>query len=155
MRIISGKNSELPEAVVFNQSKPINASTNLYFEAVPFEMMRTYETQPQVIVKVGELPAVCHNLTCNFKYTTPVGEVTAFTYTARSRQLQLTGVDLPATVSTIRHVEFAHSLCTIDESTVSNSSLTCTLDHEPVCGDWLPMLVANKGLVNTSSNVSS
>jgi len=85
MRIISGMNSELPEGVVFNQSKAINASTDLFFEAVPFEMMRTYETQPQIIVKVGELPAVCHNLNCNFTYTMQVGEVTAFTYTTRSR----------------------------------------------------------------------
>ena len=95
-----------------------------------------------MIVKVGELPAVCHNLTCDFKYTVPVGEVTAFTYTARSRQLELTGVNLPSDRSLIRHVEFAHSLCSIDESTITNSSLTCTMDHEPVCGDWLPMLVS-------------
>lgn len=54
----------------------------------------------------------------------------------------------------IRHVEFAHSFCTIDESTVSANGLTCTLDHEPVCGDWLPMLVANEGLVNSSSGLN-
>jgi len=116
-------------------------------------MLRTYETKPQVIVKVGEFPAVCHNLTCDFSYAIPEGNVTNFTYTASTKVLELTGVNLPANKSLIRHVEFAHSFCTIDESTVSNSSLTCTLDHEPVCGDWLPMLVANEGLVNTSSEL--
>ena len=99
MRFVSGVNSPLPTTVAFNQSKPIPASTNLYYEAVPFEMLRTYETQPQVIVNVGEFPAVCHNLTCDFNYTIPVGEVTAFTYAANTRQLQLTGVDLPANLS--------------------------------------------------------
>lgn len=86
MRIISGENSPLsPEEVIFNQSTPVPASTNLYYEAIPFEMLRTYETKPQVIVKVGEFPAVCHNLTCDFDYTIPVGEVTAFTYTANTK----------------------------------------------------------------------
>ena len=49
---------------------------NLFFEPIPFEMLRTYETEPQVLVQVGEFPAVCHNLSCNFTYTVPVGEVT-------------------------------------------------------------------------------
>lgn len=153
MRIISAENSPLPEDTVFNQSKVVNASTNLFYEAVPFEMLRTYETKPQVMINVGGIPAVCHNLTCHYNYTTPVGEVTAFTYTAASRLLELTGVNLPANKSLIRHVEFAHSLCTIDEASVSNSSLQCTMDHEPVCGDWTPQLVAIEGLVNTSSTV--
>lgn len=116
-------------------------------------MLRTYETEPQVLVTVGDYPAVCHNLTCHFGYTEPEGEVTGYTYTPSTRLLELTGTDLPADTSLIRHVEFGHSLCTIDESTVSNASLTCTLDYEPVCGDWLPQLVAKKGLVNNSDTL--
>jgi len=54
--------------------------------------------------------------------------------------------------SLVRHVEFAHSKCTI--SAISNESLTCTLDHEPVCGDHLPKLFSIYGLVNNSVNLT-
>jgi hypothetical protein len=54
--------------------------------------------------------------------------------------------------SMIRHVEFAHSLCTV--SAASNSSLTCTLEHEPVCGDHVPKLVSVYGLVNNTDTVT-
>lgn len=64
----------------------------------------------------------------------------------------LTGTDLPVNSSMVRHVEFAHSKCTI--SAISNESLTCTLDYEPVCGDHLPSLYSIYGLVNNSVNLT-
>lgn len=86
MRIVSGTDTPLTGTnITYNQSKPVPASTNLFYEAIPFEFLRTYETQPQVIVKVGDYPAVCHNLTCHFNYTVPEGEVTAFTYSAGTK----------------------------------------------------------------------
>lgn len=96
---------------------------------------------------------MCKNLSCDFQYTVPEGEVTSFGYTPSSRQLQLTGTDLPANTSMIDHVEFAHSRCTI--SSASATSLTCTLDYEPVCGDHLPKLVAVQGLVNNSAALTA
>jgi hypothetical protein len=143
MRILTGKDTPLGGTnITFNQTKAVEASTNLFYEAIPFEMLRTYETEPQVLVTVGGYPAVCHNLTCHYHYTEPEGEVTAFQYAAASKQLTITGTNLPNATSLIRHVEFGHSLCTIDAATVSATGLTCTLDYEPVCGDHLPQYVA-------------
>jgi hypothetical protein len=156
MKIVSGVDSPLtggsPDVPLeTNNTKVINASTNLFYEVVPFEMLRTYETQPQVIVNVGEYPAVCKNMTCDYHYVVPEGEVTAFSYTANNKQLTLTGTALPANASMIRHVEFAHSLCEL--TAVSNTSVTCTLEYEPVCGDHLPKLVSIYGLVNNSNTL--
>jgi hypothetical protein len=55
-------------------------STNLWYDPIPFEMLKTYETEPQVLVQIGDLPAVCHNLTCDYTYVEAVGEITAFTF---------------------------------------------------------------------------
>lgn len=72
MRIISGVDDPLTgTGLELRSSKKINASDNLYYDVVPFEMLRTVETKPQVIVTVDGLPAVCHNLTCDFTYTIP------------------------------------------------------------------------------------
>lgn len=153
MKIISGVEDPLvgADTLVSNNTVMVNASTSIFYEAIPFEMLRTYETDPQVLVTVGDYPAVCKNLTCDFHYIEPEGEVTSFTYTAGTRQLDLAGTNLPANSSMIRYVEFAHSLCTITDAT--NASVTCTLDHEPVCGDHVPQLVAKQGLVLNSADV--
>jgi hypothetical protein len=92
MRIVSGLDQPLTggdpadtNAMEYNGTKMVEASTNLFYEVVPFEMLRTFETQPQVIVNVGDYPAVCKNLTCNYHYVVPEGEVTAFTFNAANK----------------------------------------------------------------------
>lgn len=153
MKVTSSADSPLTGNWEAHTTRVVNASTNIFYPAIPFEMLRTYETQPQVIVQVGDYPAVCKNLTCDFHYVAPEGEVTAFTYTASSRQLQLTGTDLPVNSSMIDYVEFAHSRCTV--SSASATSLTCVLDYEPVCGDHLPKLVAVDGQANNSAALTA
>jgi len=155
MRIISGVDNPLTGTnLIMDNSKYIEASNDIiFYEAIPFEMLRTYATAPQVKVWVGDYPAVCKNLNCDYHYVVPEGEVTAFTYTDNTRELVLTGTDLPVNTSLVRRVEFGHSPCTI--SAISNESLTCTLDYEPVCGDHLPELYSTYGLVNNSVNLTA
>lgn len=151
MRIISGVDTPLTHTKLYtNQTKIINATNDLiFYDAIPFEMLRTYETEPQVEVTVGDYPAVCKNINCDYNYVIPEGEVTGFTYTAATRELSLTGTNFPANASLVRKVEFAHSKCTL--TSVSNTSIVCTLDYEPVCGDHLPLLYSIYGLVNSSA----
>ena len=92
---------------------------NLWYEPIPFEMLKTYETKPQVIVNVNDMPAVCHNLTCDFTYTTPVGEVTAFTYATATRVVVITGTAFPAAHADIQVIKFALTECTIDKAKYS------------------------------------
>lgn len=58
-------------------------------------MLRTYEEKPQFIVTVDEQPVACHNMTCDYTYVEPVGEVTAATYNDVTKKLVIIGVDLP------------------------------------------------------------
>ena len=125
-------------------------STNLFYEPIPFEMLRTYETEPQLIVTVGNLPAVCHNLTCDFTYTLPEGELTGYTWNEATSRLVLTGTGLPSAAN-IRKVEFAKSECTID--TLTATTLECTLDKEPTCGDHLPILTSILGVVPNAGSL--
>jgi hypothetical protein len=90
--------------------------TNLFYRTLPFEYLKTYETQPQLLVSVNDLPAVCHNLNCNYTYVTPVGEVTSFTYDTSSRVLTLTGTNLPNNTSFIQSISFAKTVCSLDST---------------------------------------
>lgn len=96
MQILPGVDDPLTgEELEFRSIKVVPASDNLYYDVVPFEMLRTVETKPQVIMTIDGLPAVCHNLTCDFTYVEPKGEVTGFNYINTTRELQIFGVDLP------------------------------------------------------------
>ena len=113
--------------LTFFANTTVPYGTNLFYEPIPFEMLRTFETEPQLIVSVGNLPAVCHNLTCDFSYIVPDGEVSAFTFDETTKKLVITGTNLPSAISDIDKVEFALSDCTIDEATLSATNLECTL----------------------------
>jgi hypothetical protein len=92
-------------------------STNLWYNPIPFEMLKTYETEPQVLVQIGDLPAVCHNLTCDYTYIEAVGEISAFTFDQAAGTLNIVGSALPSNSSNITSITFAHSTCTINEAT--------------------------------------
>jgi hypothetical protein len=99
---------------------------------------------------------VCHNLTCDFTYTEPVGDVTAFTFDLATKNLILTGSGFPIQTTDIRSVTFAKTNCVVDQATLTATHLECTLDNEPICGDYKPQLVSNLGLVpNAASLVAS
>jgi len=143
------------ENLTISQNTTIPYSSNLFYEPIPFEMLKTYETEPQVIVTVDGLPAVCHNLTCNFTYIAAVGEVTAFTFTESTRRLSLTGTSFPTNSSDIRSIEFAKSECVLDTSTLTSTSLQCTLATDPTCGTHLPILTSILGVVPNSASLAS
>ena len=69
--------------------------TNLFYNPIPFEFLKTFEEKPQIIVNVGDQPAVCHNMTCDFTYTEPTGEITGVTYDKTTKKVVITGTNLP------------------------------------------------------------
>jgi hypothetical protein len=98
-------------------------SDNLFYEPVPFEFLRTFEEKPQLIVTVNDVPAVCHNLTCDFNYTEPVGEISNFLFNHNTNVLTLEGESLPNITDDIQSIKFAHTNCVIDESTLTNTTV--------------------------------
>jgi hypothetical protein len=103
-------------------------------------MLRTYENLTQLIVTVDGNPAVCHNMTCNVAYIEPDAEITAFSFDTSSYLLTLTGTNLPTTIDGMQDIIFADTFCKIDESTMTETSMECTLDSDPVCGDHVPTI---------------
>lgn len=130
--------------------------TNLFYEPIPFEFIRTFEEKPQLIVTVNDVPAVCHNLTCDFTYIEPpVSMIDSFTYDLSTRVLVLTGTELPNVAANISHVYFAYTHCTIDWTTVDDSTLTCTLDDNPTCGNHIPILTSRLGVIPVNEAVTA
>jgi hypothetical protein len=128
-----------------------NYGTNLMYDVIPFEMLKTFETEEQLIVTVNGDPAACHNSTCGVSYIAPVATVTAFTYDLSSKVLVITGTDLPTSIVDMQGVKFAQTECQIDESSMTATGMQCTLVDDPVCGANLsPKIVANLGGIPTT-----
>lgn len=66
---------------------------NIYYDVIPFEMLRTDEVNPQVIVKVDDIAAVCSGLACDFVYEPSTALITSFTVTGST--IDITGTTLP------------------------------------------------------------
>jgi len=89
---------------------------------------------------VNDLPAVCHNLTCDFTYIDPVGEVTSFAYTEATQTLTIQGTDFSTNIEDYQGVEFALAKCKINADTLSATYIECELEKEPTCGQWKPIV---------------
>lgn len=114
--------------VTYFATTEISYSKNLWYEPIPFEMLRTFETKPQLMVTVDGLPAVCGELQCDFAYINATGNITSFTYDTGSRMLQISGVNLTNSTDGIQNVSFGLTNCSVDNSSVTNTSLSCVLD---------------------------
>jgi hypothetical protein len=130
--------------ITFTNTTVTPYGSNLFYRPIPFEFLKTFETNPQLIVTVNDLPAVCHNLNCNYTYVTPVGEVTTFTYAPATKVLTLTGTNLPSNSSFIQSISFAKTICKLDNTMTfkaDQTEIACTLEREPTCGSHLPEIV--------------
>jgi hypothetical protein len=69
LEVISSEDQPLTgKNLTFNVTTLRKYSSNLFYGPIPFEMLKTIETKPQLIVEVNGLPAACHNLSCDFSY---------------------------------------------------------------------------------------
>jgi hypothetical protein len=50
--------------------------TRIFYEPVPFEFLHTEESDPQVLVQVDGIEAVCASLNCGFRYKAPTAKIT-------------------------------------------------------------------------------
>jgi hypothetical protein len=89
------------------------ASSNVFYEVIPFDMLYTFVEKPQIMMTVGDNPAVCHNLLCDYMYVAPVGDVSSFTFDKASRKLTVQGSNLPIG-SDLKKVIFAQTKCLIN-----------------------------------------
>jgi hypothetical protein len=64
-------------------------------------MIYTDETQPQVLVTVNSMPAVCESLACGYAYTEPTSEVSAVSLDGTGLIVSITGTNLPTDASTM------------------------------------------------------
>mmetsp|Transcript_29259 Transcript_29259/g.28370 ORF Transcript_29259/g.28370 Transcript_29259/m.28370 type:complete len:135 (-) Transcript_29259:2255-2659(-) len=59
--------------------------SNLFYEPIPYELLHTLNTVPDISVKVNGVTSICVNFNCQFKLIDPEGELNTFTYTEATK----------------------------------------------------------------------
>ena len=133
--VLSGNDVTIYE----NELKPYGP--NAMIDVLPFEMLFTAETQPQVIVMIDDYPALCATTECGYVYESTAALITGVAVTGTN--VVLTGVSLP--IDDIISIKFGQELCVT--SSTSETSITCDLESAWVGGQWFPKILTSKGLV--------
>ena len=122
--------------------------SSIFYNAVPFEMLRQYVEKPQVIMQVGTLPAVCHNNNCGFNFIEPTAKITSFTYNPATKALNIQGTDLPTTNMKIM---FGLQNATVNSATTNQ--ISATLVGAAIIGKWLPVVTDKFGLIPVDTSL--
>lgn len=101
-------------------------STNLFYEPVPYEFLKTVETKPQVTVMVDGLHAACHSLECDYTYIELDSEITEYKYHSANQSLSIMGTNLPKTED-ITDIVFGEASCQIDDNLRQENHIVCSL----------------------------
>lgn len=136
----SDTNNTVGNEIFFNSTTWIPySSQNLFYEPIPYEFLYTIETEPQVIVSVEGVEAVCASLTCGFNYIDALSEVTG--YSLSGNTLTVTGT---AFTNDIESITLSNIACKSIQY-VSDTELTCTITS--VAGSSAPIVISKQGLI--------
>jgi hypothetical protein len=128
-------------------------STLVTYTPVPFEMIRTQHSSPQIVMTVDGRPIACRNVDCDYEYTVADAEITSFSLSGSGSAgdtLTIGGTDFP---TSIKHVYFGQSKCSGE--TVSTTEIECTLEESVAAGEWLPEVTGFYGLIPVDANLAN
>lgn len=138
--------------VIVNSNVNYTPGSSIYYPVIPSDYLRTYQTSPQITVDIDGVRAVCRG-SCNFTVKSPpvYPELTALSVTGQV--LTIIGTKFNTTQGATT-VSIGHGPCAI--TSVTTTSITCTLPQYYVAGLWLPVVFsANQGYVSSSIASSS
>lgn len=126
---------------------PYDASV-LFYENIPYDMLRTVHSNPQVLMTVDDLPVACREVDCDYLYidTTPlVTGIAASNGNNAGDSMTISGSNFE---DYVKLIEFADTTCT--PSSVSSTSITCVFDEDLAAGEWTPTVTGYYGVYPTS-----
>jgi hypothetical protein len=104
------------------------SSSNLFYEPLPYEFLFTNETQPQVLVSVDGLEAVCASLKCGYTYIQPTSSISSFSLSNGKLTIKVTNL-----TTSIKSITLGGQVCS-GITVTGSSTLTCSVI--PVAGSW-------------------
>lgn len=121
---------------------------NVYYDVIPYEFLYTDETQPQVIVTVDGMDALCTTLSCDYVYEPVTEEISSMVVSGLS--VTIGGTNLP---SAIASVTVADTNCVVSSNDAT--TISCDLASPLIAGDWKPVVKHAKGLIPNASTLAA
>jgi hypothetical protein len=114
----------------------------LVWDVIPGDYFFTRETQPQVMVTVDDMPALCSGMACNYRYAEGSSVITGFEISSDT-QLTITG----ANFVTPEKIEMGFLECSNIVVSASADQITCDLADKLPAGNWFPIVTEDLGKV--------
>jgi hypothetical protein len=136
--------------LTYSQTETQKFGTTIMYEVIPFEMLKTFVDKPQVIMMVGDLPAVCDKVTCDYMYTTTTLEVSGFQYDISTNKMMISGT-FPE--DGVISAEYGLQDCVITSQ--STIAIECEIKDGPTAGKWNPIVITKDGKIPVVANLES
>ena len=147
-RMISSNTDPLVGVDMVNEKSVVRAfGTNLVWQVIPADYFYTRHADPQVVVEIDSMPAVCASTECDYVYYDGTSQITAFELSAQ--QLTITGINF----GTPLKVEMGFVDCSNIEA--SATSITCDLAYDLPGGSWYPVVIESEGKVKLEASVAA
>ena len=141
--------SATPDNAVWITQNLTPNDNDQYFNVIPSEFLRTYQTAPQLTVEIDSTGVICAG-NCTFTYlqSADLPAIASFSESDQALTFQGTGFDSSSLDN--YQITVGSGACSITE--VTSTSITCTLGVG-VAGSNLPQVVSvSQGLVPMSSS---
>lgn len=109
----------------------VSQGSRIFYDVIPYEMIYTSESLPQIYITVNGLEAACHSLNCGYTYIADSASLSSVNYSGRS--VTASGTSLPTQDVKIC---ISNICCEEDSYTLTDTSATCTLEDDIVAGSW-------------------
>ena len=139
---------------------------NLFHEPIPMELLYSDATSPQVLVTIDDLPVVCPDLNCDYRYVATPAVITGQSVVGRRVTIDGTGLPTSSIPGGSRRaledraspfsVMFGGATCGDDTfAATGDTQITCDLDFDPEAGTHNVEVRDENGLVpRDESNVT-
>jgi hypothetical protein len=122
------------------------------FEPVGTEFLYTDAKNPQVMVDIDGIFAVCPKLNCDYAYVQATEQITSQAYNSASRVISVTGTGLP---SNNWSLSFGGASCDPEIAhTATSTQISCTLKGVPYAGSHKVEIRVAGGLIPFASGVA-
>jgi hypothetical protein len=133
----------MPEHVVTVARGP-----NIAYSAIPFEMLRTIHTAPQITAVIDGMEAICTGMACDYVHVAPEGEVTGMSVGGLTgHDVTIMGTNLPLELLSIT---IGGIDCVVTTNT--EGAILCEMSGDWIAGTHLPAVRDANGLIPVSDS---
>jgi hypothetical protein len=144
-----------PVLEIGKNSSYVEGSNAIFYEAVPFTMLRAFEDTPQIVVKSDDVLAAWPDLDgCNVEFIENIGLITSILANADLSELDFVGTSIPIENLTYVAVGIYRECYILSSPAPTAISMKCNLKN-PLAGSHTIIVQTTQGALENSNIITN